>query len=200
MTTTLPIAWMIARAAGLVAFGLLTLSVWLGLAMSTRLLGPRRQKSLLGLHRTLVWTGLSAVGLHAFALMLDPVLHLRPAVRARAVRFTVEGRRRGGRRRRRLAEPRPRRVLPNAKWIGHKGWRRLHYASFAAFALSLGHALMVGTDLRGLGGPILAAPRGRPRALALVLPAARAEANAATDPRGGVTAPSSNSATARPRR
>jgi DMSO/TMAO reductase YedYZ heme-binding membrane subunit len=42
------------------------------------------------------------------------------------------------------------------KWLGHKGWRRLHYASFAAFALSLGHALMVGTDLRGLGGPILA--------------------------------------------
>jgi hypothetical protein len=74
MTTTLPIAWMIARAAGLVAFGLLTLSVWLGLSMSTRLLGPKRQKSLLGLHRTLVWTGLSAVGLHAFALLLDPVL------------------------------------------------------------------------------------------------------------------------------
>jgi predicted ferric reductase len=42
------------------------------------------------------------------------------------------------------------------KWIGQKGWRRLHYASFAAFALSLGHALLVGTDLRGLGGPLLA--------------------------------------------
>src|SRR5205085_2805957 len=75
MTTTLPIAWMVARAAGLVAFGLLTLSVWLGLAMSTRLLGPKRQKSLLGLHRTLVWTGLSAVALHVFALLLDPLLH-----------------------------------------------------------------------------------------------------------------------------
>ncbi|HEU5362754.1 MAG TPA: hypothetical protein VFU56_05385, partial [Gaiellaceae bacterium] len=71
----LPIAWLVARAAGLVAFGLLTLSVWLGLAMSTRLLGPKRQKLLLPLHRTLAWTGLSMVGLHLGALMLDPVLH-----------------------------------------------------------------------------------------------------------------------------
>ena len=61
---TLPIAWLVARAAGLVAFALLTLSVWLGLAMSTRLLGPKRQKSLLGLHRTLVWVGLAMLGLH----------------------------------------------------------------------------------------------------------------------------------------
>ena len=73
--TTLPIAWLVARAAGLVAFGLLTLSVWLGLAMSTRLLGPKRQKSLLGLHRTLAWTGLSMIGLHIGAVLLDPVLH-----------------------------------------------------------------------------------------------------------------------------
>jgi hypothetical protein len=53
MTTAVPIAWFVARSAGLVAFGLLTLSVWLGLGMSTRLLGPKRQKRLLGLHRTL---------------------------------------------------------------------------------------------------------------------------------------------------
>ena len=37
----LPTAWLVARAAGLVAFGVLTLSTWLGLGMSTRLLGPR---------------------------------------------------------------------------------------------------------------------------------------------------------------
>ena len=42
------------------------------------------------------------------------------------------------------------------RWIGHRGWRLLHYASFAAFALFLGHALTVGTDLKGLGGPVLA--------------------------------------------
>jgi hypothetical protein len=77
----LPLAWIVARAAGLVAFALLTLSTWLGLAMSTRILGPRRQKVLLGWHRTLVWTGLSMVALHVGALLLDPVLHLGlPAV------------------------------------------------------------------------------------------------------------------------
>ena len=43
------------------------------------------------------------------------------------------------------------------KWIGQKGWRRLHYASFAAFILSVGHALTAGTDLRGLNGLVLAA-------------------------------------------
>src|SRR5205814_1856091 len=38
-----------------------------------------------------------------------------------------------------------------------KGWRRLHYASFAAFVLALGHALTTGSDLKGVGGPVLAA-------------------------------------------
>ena len=156
MTTGLPIAWLLARSAGLVAFGLLTLAVWLGLAMSTRLLGPRRQKSLFGLHRTLAWTGLSMLGLHIGAVLLDPVLHFGAA--AALVPFA--------------APWKPGAVAAGViagwlslmlavsfrlrRWIGQKGWRRLHYASFAAFVLSLGHALLVGSDLRGLGGPLLA--------------------------------------------
>jgi hypothetical protein len=154
--TALPVAWLVARAAGLVAFGLLTLSVWLGLAMSTRLLGPKRQKPLLALHRTLAWTGLSMVGLHVGALLLDPVMHFS------VLSALIPG----------AATWRPGSVALgivaawlslalaasfNARrWIGQKGWRRLHYASFAAFWLSLGHALLVGTDLKGLGGPITA--------------------------------------------
>ena len=154
--TSLPLAWLIARAAGLTAFGLLTLSVWLGLAMSTRLLGPKRAKSLLGLHRTLAWTGLAMIGLHVVALLLDPVMHFsalsalvpfaapwKPGAVAMGVvagwlSLTLAA------------------SFRMRKWIGQKGWRRLHYASFAAFALSLGHALLVGTDLKGLGGPVLA--------------------------------------------
>ena len=152
-----PIAWLVARAAGLAAFGFLTLSTWLGLGMSTRLLGPRRQKALLGWHRTLVWTGLSLVGLHVVVLLLDPTLHF--GVGAVLVPF--------------LAPWHPGAVAAGVvadwlaltlavsyrlrKWIGQRGWRRLHYASFGAFALSLGHALTVGTDLHGLGGPVLAA-------------------------------------------
>lgn len=154
--TTLPVAWLIVRASGLVAFGLLTLSVWLGLAMSTRLLPPKRQKSLLGLHRTLAWTGLSFIALHAIALLFDPTLHFGLA--AILVPFAAPW----------LAVPVAAGVLAGwlsltlaasfraRKWIGQKGWRRLHYASFGAFGLSLGHALVVGSDLHGLGGPVLA--------------------------------------------
>jgi sulfoxide reductase heme-binding subunit YedZ len=152
--TGIPLAWYIARASGLVALGLLTLSVWLGLAMSTRLLGPKRTKSLLALHRTLAWTGLSMVGLHLGAILLDPVLHFG------ALSALVPG----------MATWRPGAVALgvvagwltlalaasfNARhWIGQKGWRRLHYATFAAFWLALGHALLIGTDLKGLGGPV----------------------------------------------
>jgi sulfoxide reductase heme-binding subunit YedZ len=152
-----PVAWYVARAAGLVAFGALTLSVWLGMAMSTKLLGTKRQKSLFGWHQTLAWTGLSMLGLHAGALLFDPTLHFGlPSV---LVPF---------------ASPwRPGAVAAGVvagwltlmlatsfrmrKWIGQKGWRRLHYASFAAFVLSLGHALTAGTDLKGVGGSTLAA-------------------------------------------
>jgi predicted ferric reductase len=152
-----PVAWYVARAAGLVAFGLLTLSVWLGLAMSTRLLGNTRQKMLFGWHQTLAWTGLSMLALHAGALLLDPTLHFglasvvvpfaspwRPAAVAAGVVagwLTLM-----------LAAS-----FRMRKRIGQKGWRRLHYASFAAFFLALGHALTSGTDLQGGGGPILGA-------------------------------------------
>lgn len=43
------------------------------------------------------------------------------------------------------------------KWIGQRGWRRLHYASFAAFGLAVAHALTAGTDLVGIRGLIVAA-------------------------------------------
>jgi sulfoxide reductase heme-binding subunit YedZ len=155
-------AWLIARSAGLVAFGILTLSTWLGLAMSTRLLGPKRQRSLLGWHRTLAATGLAMIGLHVGALLFDPVMKFglasvlvpfaspwRPAAVAAGViaawlmlTLTASFRLR--------------------KLIGQRAWRRLHYASFAAFLLALCHALASGTDLVGIRGPILALVAGGP--------------------------------------
>jgi sulfoxide reductase heme-binding subunit YedZ len=156
MSSSLPLAWLIARASGLTAFGLLTLSVWLGLLMSTRLLGTKHQKTLLGFHRTLVWTGLGMVGVHVLSLMLDPVMHFSALTavvpfashyKPGAVAMGVVA---GWLSLLLAASFRMRR------WIGQKGWRRLHYASFAAFALSLGHAMFVGTDLKGMGGPVVA--------------------------------------------
>ena len=148
-----PVEWIVARAAGLVAFALLTLAVTLGLLMSTRLLPPRRQKALLGWHETLIWAGLGMLVLHGGALVLDPVMRFSlPAV-------LVPG----------VAPWRPLTVAAGivTGWlmlllaisfhvrsrIGPRRWRLLHYTSFAAFSIGLWHALTAGSDLidtRGL--------------------------------------------------
>lgn len=73
-STAVPLAWLVARAAGLTALALLSCSVWLGLGMSVRLFPPGRQKAVLGWHQSLMWCGLAAVALHGVALLLDPVM------------------------------------------------------------------------------------------------------------------------------
>ena len=69
-------AWLIARAAGFVAFGALTLSVWLGLAHEHAALrhapGSGRCSAW---HRMLAGTGLAMLALHVGALLFDPVVH-----------------------------------------------------------------------------------------------------------------------------
>jgi len=177
MHAAVPIAWIVARAAGLVALALLTLSTWLGLSMSTRLLGPRRQKSLFGWHRTLVWTGLSMLVLHAGALLFDPVMHF--GLSAVTIPFAAPWR----------AGAVAAGVVTGwlslmlafsfraRRWIGQRGWRALHYASFAAFGLALVHAVMAGP---GALAWIRAAPRAAPRG----------EARSATSAATGVGVPS----------
>lgn len=153
----MPVAWLIARAAGLVAFGLLTISITLGLLMSTRLLPPRHVKSLLGWHQTLLWLAICMAALHGVAIMLDPVMHF--GVQA----VLVPG----------LAPWRPITVAAGVtagylmlalassfhvrRRITQRRWRQLHYASFGAFALALGHSLHAGTDLQGTAGLVFAA-------------------------------------------
>ena len=182
----MPIAWYAARIFGLTAFALLTLGVWLGLAMSTRLLGGRRQASLLAWHDTLAWMGLSALSLHVATLLADPVVHFGlPAV-------LVPG----------ASSWHPAAVAAGvvAGWLslaltlsfrfrkrlGRTTWRRLHYASFAAFGLAMAHALSAGTDLAGGSGLILAVLAGGPVAwltLARILLGPRRGRAAATSAR-----------------
>lgn len=158
----MPVAWLIARAAGLVAFAFLTVSVTLGLMMSTRLLKPKRQKALLGWHQTLIWTGLAMLALHGGAVLLDPVM------RFGLTAVVVPG----------AAPWRPITVAAGVvagylmlvlalsfrvrRRIGQKRWRLLHYASFAAFFLALGHALHAGTDLTGTTGLVFGAIAATP--------------------------------------
>ena len=73
-SAAVPVAWLVARAAGLVALALLTISVTLGLTLSTKLLGGRRGKMLLGWHQTIMWTAVAMLGLHGAALAVDPVM------------------------------------------------------------------------------------------------------------------------------
>ena len=153
----MPVAWLIARAAGLVAFALLTVSVTLGLMVSTKLLQPRWQKTLFGWHQTLIWTTLAMLVLHGGAILLDPVMRFGPAA------IVVPG----------VAPWRPVTVAAGIvagylmlalalsfrlrRRIGQRRWRILHYGSFPAFALALGHALHAGTDLTGTTGLVFGA-------------------------------------------
>ena len=153
-----PVAWYVARAAGLVAFGFLTLSVWLGTGDEYASAREHEAEDALRL---------------APDACMDGAVDARPYTPGRCCstrRCTSASARCSSRSRRRGA---PVRSPPG--WspvgltlmlaasfrlrtvIGQKGWRRLHYASFAAFFLALGHALTSGTDLRGGGGPIVAA-------------------------------------------
>ena len=153
----MPVAWLIARAAGLVAFALLTVSVTLGLAVSTKLLKPRWQKTLFGWHQTLIWTGLAMVILHAGAILFDPVMRFGlPAVFIPGVApwrpITVAAGVVAGYLMLTLALS-----FQARRRIGQRHWRLLHYASFLAFALALGHALHAGTDLTATTGLVFAA-------------------------------------------
>ena len=154
--TTLPVAWLVARAAGLVAFALLTAAVTLGLLLSTRILGTRRGKMLMEWHQALIWTSVSMLVLHGAALLLDPTLKFGP------LSVLVPG----------MASWRPLPVAAGivAGWliltlavsfrfrrrIGQRRWRLLHYASFVAFSAGLWHALNTGSDLVGVRGLIFA--------------------------------------------
>lgn len=155
-TAPVPVAWLVARAAGLTALALLSSSIGLGLGMSLRLFPPQRQKAAMSWHQSLMWCGLAAVALHGVALLLDPVM-----------RFSIPGVLVPG-----LAPWRPAAVAAGivAGWLmltlaasfhlrrrlTQRRWRLLHYAAFAAFACAVGHGLAAGSDLRGTTGLLVA--------------------------------------------
>jgi predicted ferric reductase len=139
--------WYVARAGGLVAYGLLAASVLWGLAVSTRLLGRWPAPGwALDLHRYLGSLALTFTGIHLAALLLDSYIQFdlldllvpftagwRPGAVAWgvvalyllvAVQATSLARRR----------------LP------HRLWRRIHLAAFPLLVASTGHLLTAGSD------------------------------------------------------
>lgn len=147
MSTMLP--WYIARAAGLVAWGLLAAATLWGLALSTKVLGKRpRPNWLLDLHRWLGGVALIFTGVHVVALLADTYVHfglasvLVPfasswhplAVAWGVVAFyllvAVE------------LTSLARAHLPKIVW------RRVHFASFVLFVMATIHGLTAGTDTK----------------------------------------------------
>ena len=78
--TTAPIHdhvwWLASRASGLVALGLITASVVLGLMMSGRIMRkPGRARTMVALHEQLALAGLFAIAVHGITLLGDAFLH-----------------------------------------------------------------------------------------------------------------------------
>ena len=142
-----PTFWLLARATGLAAYVLLTVSVLAGLVVKSRPFGRAiKPASATQLHRTLALLSLSALALHGLALVLDRSIEIGLGA------LLVPG----------LAPYRPLwtgiGVLAGElmllvyisfalrKRIGIKNWRRLHYATYLAFAGATAHGVMAGTD------------------------------------------------------
>jgi len=142
-----PTFWLLARASGLTAYVLMTLTVVAGLAVKSRPFGRAlKAAAALDVHRFLTILAAGAIALHGLALVLDST------VRIGALALLVPG----------LAPYRPLATalgvlaaeltvligvsFPLRKRIGTRAWRRLHWATYGVFALSTVHGLAAGTD------------------------------------------------------
>ena len=142
-----PTFWLLARATGLAAYVLLTVSVLAGLVVKSRPFGRAiKPASATQLHRTLALLSLSALGLHGLTLVLDASVDiglgalLVPGLAPYKPLWTGVGV---------LAGELMLAVYVSfglRKRIGIKNWRRLHYTTYAAFAGATAHGVMAGSD------------------------------------------------------
>jgi DMSO/TMAO reductase YedYZ heme-binding membrane subunit len=141
-----PTFWLLARASGLAAYAVLTLSVLAGLLLKSRPFQRLRAPSIAEVHKTLALTGLGAVALHGVSLVLDTT------VKVSLAGLLVPG----------LVAYRPAAVaagvvsmwlfvaIAGSFWlrrrIGTRAWRRLHWLTYALFGLATIHGIVAGTD------------------------------------------------------
>ncbi len=145
MLASLNLAWTISRAAGIAALLCASVSVGLGLAMATRLL-KGRGTDLKIVHEALSLATLTALAVHALALLADP--WLKPSVLQLFVPFTMDYR------------PLWTGTGVIGGWllvtlslsyyvrgrIGPQRWRRLHRFAALGWLLAVGHSLGSGSD------------------------------------------------------
>ena len=141
-----PTFWLLARASGLTAYVMLTLSILAGLVLKSRPFRALKPAAVTDLHRILAMLGLGFLVGHAVALVLDTTVKVSIAglfipglVSYRPVWTSVGI----------LAAELM--VLVYAsfsmrKRIGNKNWRRLHWATYGIFAAATVHGIGAGTD------------------------------------------------------
>lgn len=142
-----PTFWLLARASGLTAYVLLTLSVLAGLILKSRPFGRAvKAAAVMDLHRLLALLGLAALGVHGTALLLDGTIQMpvtglfvpgsspyRPVsvalgvVAAELMGLVVVS-------------------FSVRKLTGQKVWRLLHWTTYAIFGLATAHGLLAGSD------------------------------------------------------
>jgi DMSO/TMAO reductase YedYZ heme-binding membrane subunit len=142
-----PTIWLVARASGFLAYGLITASVLAGLTLKARPFGKRlRGATAMEIHRTLSFLGLAAIGLHGLALVMDRAVDIRiidlvvPGTSPYRPLWTALG----------VVAAELALLLivsfPLRRVIGAGVWRRLHWASYLAFVLATLHGITAGTD------------------------------------------------------
>lgn len=142
-----PTFWLLARASGLTAYGLLTASVLAGLVLKSKPFGRAlKPASNLDVHRFLALLGLGMLLLHGGTLLLDRTLQMPLAglfvpgaspYRAAAVAVGVVA-----------AELMALIYVSFAlrRRIGARSWRRLHWTTYLVFLLATVHGFAAGTD------------------------------------------------------
>lgn len=139
--------WFVSRAAGVGAFLTLTASMILGLLVTTKAAEPRVPRAFsFEIHSFLSVLSLTLVGVHGGALLFDSWFHftplhlLVPFMAPYAPIWTGLG----------VIAAWTMAIVTGSFWmkkrIGYRAWRKLHFASFAAYVLSLGHGVSAGTD------------------------------------------------------
>jgi sulfoxide reductase heme-binding subunit YedZ len=145
--STDPTFWIEARASGMLAFALLTVSVVAGLVLKSRPFGTAlKAATVTDTHRFLALLCLGATGIHGAALVLDSTVQIgilgllvpglesyRPlwvgvGIVAAELMVLVYG------------------SFSQRKRIGAKNWRRLHWATYGIFVAMVVHGIMAGTD------------------------------------------------------
>ena len=142
-----PTFWILARAAGLTAYILLTGSVLAGLVVKAKPFGRAlRAATAVDLHRTIALLALGAVAVHGTALVLDQTVRigigalLVPGIASYRPLWTGLG-----------VVAAEFMVVVYASFslrrrIGQKAWRKLHWVTYGLFAGATAHGLMAGSD------------------------------------------------------